>query len=392
MPPYASHPTRWRPTPYSAPSAQAQPRPYGPHNSWFHHQTPYFPLIHQRNTYQPPLRPLPHAQPTPQDSFLQGAIQKLEFALGKSYAPQTDRNYNGAINRYLKFASRCGVPAHDALPSPPFLIALWIASGVGQTGPGTAKNNLSALTSWHKTHGFPFETPIQMPTIKRAIRLHWPRENRKPPRPPVTPGMIRMLTEEWSDGSPLQLCALAIALTSWGGQLRLGEILPPSSREVDRKRLPTRESWIASPLSPKASRLILPWTKTTNFDGATIHLIEQNYPFDPSQAIYRHLRCSNLPPSALICEYRAENTTKTLDKATFMESCNDVWSRHGLPRITGHSFRIGGTTALLRNHVDPDVVKQMGRWSSSAFLLYWRDLEEIFTSHASRIDWIDFVI
>jgi hypothetical protein len=105
-------------------------------------------------------------QPLPQDSFLQEAIDRLEFALGKSYAPQTDRNYNGAINRYLKFAARCGVPTHKSLPSPPFLIALWIASGVGNTGPGTAKNNLSALASWHKTRGLPFEIPTQMPTIK----------------------------------------------------------------------------------------------------------------------------------------------------------------------------------------------------------------------------------
>jgi hypothetical protein len=142
--------------------------------------------------------------------------------------------------------------------------------------------------------------------------------------------------------------------------------------------------------SQKASRLILP--KATNFDGATIHLIEQNYPFDPSQAIYRHFRCSKLPPSTLLREYRSGNSTKTLDKVNLMELCNDVWSKHGLPRITGHPFRISGTTALLRNHVDPDVVNQMFRWLSNAFLLYWRNPEEIFTPHASRIDWTDFVI
>jgi hypothetical protein len=88
-----------------------------------------------------------------------------------------------------------------------------------------------------------------------------------------------------------------------------------------------------------------------------------------------------LPPSTLICEYSSLYTTKTLE-----EMCNDVQSKHGLPRITGHSSRICGTAALLRNHIDPEVVKQMGRWSSNTFLLYWRNLEEIFTSHASKID------
>jgi hypothetical protein len=149
---------------------------------------------------------------------------------------------------------------------------------------------------------------------------------------------------------------------------------------------------VASSLSPKASKIILPWTKTTGADGAIVHLIEQNYPFDPSQAIYRHFRASTLPTHALFCEYRAGTSTKALDKTAFMDMCNAVWSKHGFPHITGHSFRIGGTTALLRNVVDPDVVKQMGRWSSNAFHLYWRNLEEIFTTHASKIDWVDFAI
>ena len=231
-----------------------------------------------------------------------------------------------------------------------------------------------------------------MQTIQRSIKLHWPRDKRKPARPPVTPGMIRLLAQEWLNGSSRQSCALAIALAAWGGQLRLGELVPPSLRQLDRQRLPTRDSWIGSSLSPKASKLVLPWTKTTGADGATVHLIEQNYPFDPSQAIYRHFRASNLPSSALFCEYHAGRSTKILDKAAFMDMCNAVWSKHDIPRITGHSFRIGGTTALLRNGVDPEVVKQMGRWSSNAFLLYWRNLEEIFTTHTSKMDWVDFVI
>ena len=44
-------------------------------------------------------------------------------------------------------------------------------------------------------------------------------------------------------------------------------------------------------------------------------------------------------------------------------------------------------TSFLRAGVDPKVVKQMGCWKSDAFLLYWRELEEIFSDHAAMIDW-----
>ncbi|KIJ30935.1 hypothetical protein M422DRAFT_186511, partial [Sphaerobolus stellatus SS14] len=54
-----------------------------------------------------------------------------------------------------------------------------------------------------------------------------------------------------------------------------------------------------------------------------------------------------------------------------------IWIANGLPRITGHSFRIGGTTELLVAGVPPDVVKALGRWSSDAFLVYWRSLSEL---------------
>jgi hypothetical protein len=76
----------------------------------------------------------------------------------------------------------------------------------------------------------------------------------------------------------------------------------------------------------------------------------------------------------------------------FTDMCNAVWSKHGIPHITGHSFRISGTTALLHNSIDPEEVKQMGRWSLNAFHRYWRNLEEIFMTHMSKIDWVDFVI
>ncbi|KAJ6573337.1 hypothetical protein B0H10DRAFT_2105233 [Mycena sp. CBHHK59/15] len=60
-----------------------------------------------------------------------------------------------------------------------------------------------------------------------------------------------------------------------------------------------------------------------------------------------------------------------------METCNAIWFAAGLGALNGHGFRIGGTTHLLLHGVDPWVVMKQGRWSSAAFLLYWRNVEEI---------------
>ncbi|EJD33534.1 hypothetical protein AURDEDRAFT_49262, partial [Auricularia subglabra TFB-10046 SS5] len=61
-----------------------------------------------------------------------------------------------------------------------------------------------------------------------------------------------------------------------------------------------------------------------------------------------------------------------LTKRAFMARLNEIWGQAGMQRVSGHCFRIGGTTALLRAGVAPEVVKTAGRWKSDAFMRYWR--------------------
>ena len=75
-----------------------------------------------------------------------------------------------------------------------------------------------------------------------------------------------------------------------------------------------------------------------------------------------------------------------------MGMCNKVWGKDGIQRITGHSSRIGGTTAFLMAGVYSDIVRKMGRWSSDAFLRYWRNVNGIFEMHASSVEFVDFTL
>jgi len=325
--------------------------------------------------------------------FLASAMQKLNFAINNGYAPQTSRNYSTAVERYVKFAQAAGVPRSEALPAPDWLLCLFAASGIGQTGPDNAKNNLSAIAAWHTARNLPFTLPPQIRVIKRALRLFWPLEKQqKLPRPPVSPQMVRSLSQDWQYGTARERCALAIALAAWVGQMRLGELLPARSSWTDRDRLPARKAWSSSDRAHMASQIFLPWTKTTGYKGAHIYLMHQFHPLDPTDAIIAHFSCSRLPVDALIAEFVEEGLVKVMDKELFMSMCNSVWSKEGHSRFTGHSFRIGGTTALLRSGINIQVVKKMGRWSSDAYLRYWRNVQELFADHATDVHWVDFVV
>ncbi|THU94002.1 hypothetical protein K435DRAFT_610443, partial [Dendrothele bispora CBS 962.96] len=95
-----------------------------------------------------------------------------------------------------------------------------------------------------------------------------------------------------------------------------------------------------------------------------------------------HVSVNKLSPDDPLMSYRDEHgRLKVLTKSLFLKVCNEAWSGHGYPKFSGHSFRIGGTTYLLQCGVDPKVVKRCGRWKSSAFARYWRDLHTIASIH-----------
>ena len=55
-----------------------------------------------------------------------------------------------------------------------------------------------------------------------------------------------------------------------------------------------------------------------------------------------------------------------------------------LAHVLGHSFHIGGAVELLLAGVPPKVVAATGGWTSLAFLLYWRHMDEILPMSTSK--------
>ena len=87
---------------------------------------------------------------------------------------------------------------------------------------------------------------------------------------------------------------------------------------------------------------------------------------------------SQLPTSAPLFAYETEDGSfAPMKHHYFMDRCAEIWLTEGLEPLSGHAFRIGGTTHLLVLGVDPFTVMVQGRWKSNAFLEYWRHCEDI---------------
>jgi hypothetical protein len=303
--------------------------------------------------------------------------------LSHGWAPRTLANHAGAVSRYERFCNRIGVPSHLIWPSHEPVLCAFAADHASRVSKSTAQNKLAGVKAHHTRLNMPWPDSPRIRMILEGVERSRPSHSILPPRPPVTLDMICILVLDLSDRtSSLDLAVRACAVLAFWGQFRLGELLPTSQKAFSASFHPITECWHDG-TSPFVA---LPWTKTTQTRGATVTIFKQTSRTCPIMNMRRYIAQAKPPlGSALFTHHRVDGSRIPLTKRVFLERVNTVWAAHGLTRITGHSFRIGGTTELLRRGVPPEVVKMAGRWSSDSFLRYWRKPEDILPQHIQDI-------
>jgi hypothetical protein len=309
-------------------------------------------------------------------------VLKTQVVVDGGWAPKTRENHDGAVRRFLQFCDSAAVPSHSRLPASEPVVSAWLASMHGCKSGATARNELAGLRSWHVRSNAPFPPSLRFPLILESIERSRPERSHLPPRSPVSIDMLRLLHSRTAIPSSFDLAVRACASVAFWGQFRLGELLPTSQRAFKPKMLPTRAAW-GSRTNPT---IHLPWTKTTRSAGAVVRLPPQLSRTCPVDTLSTFLLKTPAPPTSPLFTYASrDGALVTLTKRAFLDRVNAIWTAHRYPRITGHAFRIGGTTELLRCGVPPDMVKRAGRWSSDSFLRYWRKEEEILPQHLDQI-------
>jgi hypothetical protein len=202
--------------------------------------------------------------------------------------------------------------------------------------------------------------------------------------------MLIDLNEALSRTSGLDICVRAVCLLSFFAQLRSGELLPPTQNleKFDPCRHATFSHIAESTAQNGACNLHLPWSKTQKARGDDVWIPRQEAPLDPIHAIHKHYIKNKLEMNHPIAAYRdTHGTLVTLTRSKFIRRINQILraTNKRYPRITGHCFRIGGTTFYLVSGVPPDMVKKFGRWRSQAFLEYWRCLDYLGAIHIERL-------
>ncbi|KAJ7465708.1 hypothetical protein FB451DRAFT_1138277 [Mycena latifolia] len=315
-------------------------------------------------------------------SFPPDLILRWQQVLGASVDGKTHGSYGAGLLRFNHFCDLHNIPESQRMPASESLLSIFISSyGAGRVSSGTVSTWLAGLQLWHAVNNAPWAGDALLSRTRKGVSKLEPPSSRRIPRDPVSFNHMSVLRAALNLSNTRDSAIWAAASTAWRDCARLGELLIDSPSQFDSSRHVTRgcpKKRGTAANNHKFVQFKVPWTKTKKSAGDWITSTETFDDVDAVAALEHHLVVNaDVPDSAPLFSYTTQSGCAHLTRADFIGRCNEIWLAAGMAALNGHGFRIGGTTHLLLRGVDPWVVMKQGRWTSAAFLVYWRNVEEI---------------
>lgn len=210
--------------------------------------------------------------------------------------------------------------------------------------------------------------------IKGAKRTYAGHAQDRRVRLPITPNLLLKMKAVWEKnaGDFDTVMLWAASCLCYFGFLRAGEITVPSESAYDKgQHLNFADVAVDSVSHPKIMKVRIKASKTDPFrKGVDIFLGRTSNKLCPVSAGLAYLARRGSKEGML---FRFEDG-RLLTRERFVAGVRAALSAAGVDcrSYSGHSFRIGAATAAARHNLPPATIKTLGRWESSAYLLYTR--------------------
>ena len=206
-------------------------------------------------------------------------------------------------------------------------------------------------------------------------------------RLPITPHLLRQLLSVW-ELHPVRFDAAMLWAAScmcFFGFLRSGEIVSPSNSQYDQAaHLSNGDVRVNDTAAPQFLEVHIKALKTDPFrQGVRVFLGKSKADVCPVAAIlaYMVMRRAQPGPFFIFADGRP------LTRERFVAAVRSALHSAGVDasRYAGHSFRIGAATIAAQNGIPDSLIKTMGRWESSAYMLYIRTPRDMLCSVAQSL-------
>lgn len=312
-------------------------------------------------------------------------MDRLDTLTDASLKSSTLSTYGSGLAHWIAWCDLRGLPEHDRLPASAHHLALFLGYLSRHKSEAVLRTAMSGLRHWHELNGLKWAgDDAFVRKIRHAAGLAAPVSVR-PRRSPVTIPHLVALRENLNFANTFDSAVFAVACTAFWGVCRLGELTVPSLISFDPRFHVSKSAATRTRTNPDGSTASLtfhvPWSKTTALLGADIVLTANAELTCPVVAFQHHLLSNaSVPNDHGLFSYIEKGQPKFLTKKAFLSRCAAIWGNANLEMVQGHSFRIGGTTEFLQRGLSLDLIQIQGRWTSEAFKLYLRKLDEILSS------------
>ncbi|TFK59111.1 hypothetical protein BDN72DRAFT_725460, partial [Pluteus cervinus] len=310
--------------------------------------------------------------------------QKVFETIHNAHAPSTKGSYGAGLLRFNQFCDRHNISEEDRMPASHILLVAFVADHQGQVSGKTIKLWLSSIRAWHEVNHADWNGEDRWVQFARTSANKLGTHHRRPQRGPITIQHLHTIRNNLDLSSPKGAAYWAITLTAFWGCRRLGELTTPSLSNFDPLQHVARSTHLKFKTLPDGTTsvsFLVPWTKTKKQEGGRVVLTGRDDDLCPVTAIRNHLKINNSAPltSHLFsyCNNSRLHTFSLPAKPPFLDFLTKTVQSNCNDTVFGHSLRIGGSVELLLAGVSPEVVASIGEWTSLAFLLYWRKLEDL---------------
>ena len=214
----------------------------------------------------------------------------------------------------------------------------------------------------------------QLCQILKGVRISQGQKGRTiRPRLPITPRFLRLMKRVWfpsdTNSSYDNLMLWAASTIAFFGFCHSGEITTPSDNSFEPHiHLSYADVTTDNPKCPSMLSINLKHSKTDQERKGIKIIIGKTG--DAISAMLNFLKVRRSCPGPL---FRRKSGTP-LSKSRFVDSVRSALTKANLPAdvFAGHSFRIGSATTAASAGICDSSIQSLGRWKSSAYLLYTR--------------------
>src|SRR5882672_3961405 len=307
-------------------------------------------------------------------------VTRERIVLARAVRQKTLSNYGAGLLRFTNFCDGLGIPEDIRMPAPEWLLSTFITTrGAGAVGAGSIKTWLLGLELWHVINGAPWHGGAHLKRAVQGSSAAAPITSSLPKCTPITLAHLKALKEGLNLANTFDTTVFGMATVAFWAQCHVAELCVDSAFDPSLHASHSSRQISGTTVSNVIYHSFWALRTKTCPCGEEIRWTDSCCPCSAIWAFNNHWKInSNVPPSGHLFAFETDTGDfAPMRRQWFIERCHEVWASRGLSTLSGHSFRIGGTTHLLLLGVDPFIVMAQGQWRSTAFLEYWQLCEEI---------------